>query len=105
MGEPYPSFQGGGYLYPVYLRAQAYLLLRRGDEAAAEFHKVLRHHGIVKNNPFGALARLGLARAYALKGHLAESRSSYQDFFALWKNADRDIPILRQAAAEYGKLH
>jgi serine/threonine protein kinase len=104
LGEPYPSFQGGGSLYPVYLRAQSYLLLRRGDEAGAEFQKILDHHSIVKNCPVGALARLGLARAYALQGQTAKSRSSYQDFFNLWKDADPDVPILKQAKAEFAKL-
>jgi tetratricopeptide (TPR) repeat protein len=104
LGEPYPSFQGGGSLYPVYLRAQSYLLLRRGDEAGAEFQKILDHHSIVKNCPVGALARLGLARAYALQGQTAKSRSSYQDFFNLWKDADPNVPILKQAKAEFAKL-
>jgi len=104
LGEPYPLFQVGGYLYPVYVRAQSYLLLRRGDEAAAEFQRMLDHRGIVMNCPLGALARLGLARAYALQGHTAESRSTYQKFFTLWKDADSDMPILRQAKAEYAKL-
>ncbi len=104
LGESYPQFQVGGSLYPVYVRAQAYLLLHRGSEAAAEFHKIIDHRGILMNCPLGALARLGLARAYALQGQIAKSRSSYQDFFTLWKDADPDIPILKQAKAEYAKL-
>jgi hypothetical protein len=104
LGEPYPSFQGGGYLYPVYLRAQSYLLLQRGVEAATEFRKILNHRGIVMNCPPGVLARLGLARAYVLQGDTTNSRSAYQDFFTIWRNADLDIPILKQAKAEYAKL-
>ena len=104
LGEPYPLFQAGGYLYPIYLRAQSYLLLRRGVEAAAEFQRILDHRGIVINCPLGALARLGLARAYFLQGAIDKSRSAYQNFLALWKDADPDIPILKQAKAEYAKL-
>jgi tetratricopeptide (TPR) repeat protein len=104
LGESYPQFQVGGSLYPVHVRAQAYLLLHRGGEAAAEFQRILDHRGIVMNCPLGALARLGLARAYALQGQTAKSRSSYQDFFNLWKDADPDVPILKQAKAEYAKL-
>ena len=104
LGEPYPSFQVGGYLYPVFVRAQSYLLSHRGGEAATEFQRILDHRSIVMNCPLGALARLGLARAYTLQGQIAKSRSSYQDFFTLWKDADPDIPILKQAKAEYAKL-
>lgn len=103
LGESYPQFQVGGSLYPVYVRAQAYLLLHQGGEAAAEFQKIIDHRGILMNCPLGALARLGLARAYALQGQIAKSRTSYQDFFTLWKDADPDIPILKQAKAEYAK--
>lgn len=105
LGEPYPSFQAGGSLFPIYVRAQSYLLLHRGLEAAAEFQKILDHRSIVVNCPLGALARLGLARAYVLQGHTAESRSAYQDFFSLWKGADPELPILKRARAEYAKLH
>lgn len=104
LGESYPQFQVGGSLYPIYVRAQAYLILHRGDEAAKEFTKILDHRGIVMNCPLGALARLGLARAFALQGHIAKSRSTYQEFFTLWENADLEIPILKQAKAEYAKL-
>jgi serine/threonine protein kinase/Flp pilus assembly protein TadD len=93
-----------GLMYPAYLRGQAYLLERQGKEAAAEFKKIIDHQGIVLNFPIGALARLGLARAYALQGDAARARAGYQDFLALWKQADSDIPILRQAKAEYAKL-
>src|SRR5207253_4606800 len=91
-------------LYPVYLRGQAYLAAHNGTAAAAEFQKFLNHRGIVLNFPLGALAHVGLARAYAMAGDTAKSRTSYQDFFALWKDADPDIPILKQAKDEYAKL-
>ncbi len=93
-----------GSLYPVYLRGQAYLLLHRGKEAAAEFQKFLDHRGIVFNFPLGGLAPLGLARAYATAGDTIKARTAYQDFFALWKDADDDTPILKEAKAEYTKL-
>ena len=134
-----PTISNGADTYPapVYTRAQAYLAAGLGREAAGEFQKILDHSGIVVNCPSGALARLGLARAYALEagvgaplvgalvpapiqsvpgreGHpqgaplqpdaLAKARNAYQDFFTLWKDADPDIPILKQAKAEYAKL-
>jgi len=91
-------------MYPVYLRGQAYLLARQGPEAAAEFQKIIDHRGIVLNFPLGALAHLGLGRAYALQGDSTKARTAYQDFLTLWKYADPDIPILKQAKAEYAKL-
>jgi len=91
-------------LYPVYLRGEAYLATKQGIEATAEFQKILDHAYVVGNAPIAALAHLGLARAYALAGDSAESKTAYQDFFALWKNANPDIPILQQAKAEYAKL-
>jgi len=98
--EPFPF----GMMYPVYLRGQGYLVARQGKEAAAEFQKMIDHRGIVLNFPLGALARLGLARAYVLQGDTAKARSAYQDFLTLWKDANPDIPILKQAKAEYAKL-
>jgi len=89
---------------PAYLRGLAYLQTKQGREAGAEFQKVLDHKGAVGVGPYLPLARLGLARAYALQGDAAKARTSYQDFFALWKDADPDIPILKQAKAEYAKL-
>jgi pentatricopeptide repeat protein len=94
----------GGSLYPAYVRGHAELLLHRGKQATAEFQKFLEHPGIVLNFPFGALARLGLARAYAMQGDTANSRAAYQDFLTLWKDADPDVPILRAARSEYAKL-
>ena len=92
------------FLSPAYLRGEAYLMLRDGNRAAAEFQKFIDHRGLVVNFPWAALARLGLARAYALQGNTAKARAAYQDFLTLWKDADSDIPILKEAKAEYGKL-
>jgi tetratricopeptide (TPR) repeat protein len=91
-------------LYPAYLRGEAYLADKKGGAAEVEFQKLLDHPGVVTNEVIGALAHLGLGRAYALAGDTAQAKTSYQDFFALWRNADPDIPILRQAKAEYTKL-
>jgi hypothetical protein len=91
-------------LYPVYLRGEAQLAGHRGNEAAGEFQKILDHPGVMTNEPIGALTHLGLARAYALQGDAARARTAYEDFFTLWKGADPEIPILREAKTEYGKL-
>jgi tetratricopeptide (TPR) repeat protein len=91
-------------LYPVYLRGEAYVAARQGSAAAAEFQKILDHPGVVQNEPIGAWAHLGLARAYAISGDATKAKVAYQDFFALWKNAEPDIPVLKQAKAEYAKL-
>jgi DNA-binding winged helix-turn-helix (wHTH) protein len=105
LGAPPSSIHGFfGALYPVYVRGEAYLAAHKGAEAAAEFQKILDHRGIVVSDPIGALAPLGLARAYALSGDAAKARATYQDFFLLWKNADADIPILKQANKEYANL-
>jgi len=91
-------------MYPVYVRGEAYLAAHQGSEAAGEFQKFVEHRGTVTNEPIGAFARLGLARAYALQGDAVKARAAYQDFLALWKDADPDIPILKEAKAEYAKL-
>ena len=91
-------------LVPIYERGRAYLMLHNGSAAAAEFQKVIDHPGIVREFPVGALAHLGLARAYSLQGDTAKARAAYEDFLALWKDADPDIPIYKQAKAEYAKL-
>jgi len=91
-------------LYPVYVRAEAYLSAQQGQLAAVEFQKILDHRGLLWNCATGALAHLGLGRAYASQSDTAKARAAYQDFFALWKDADPDIPILQQAKAEYAKL-
>ena len=88
----------------AYTRGQGYLLLHRATEAAAEFQKVIRCHGFLLNDAPGALPYLGLARAYDMQGDAAKARTAYQDFLTLWKDADPDIPILKQAKAEYAKL-
>ena len=92
------------WLCPVYLRGEAYLMLQDGTAAAAEFQKFVDHRGVVMNFAWDALARLGLARAYAMEGNTAKARAAYQDFLTLWKDADPDIPILKEAKAEYAKL-
>jgi predicted Zn-dependent protease len=79
------------------------LALRKGSEAATEFQKFLDHRGWTRNDPKGAPAHLGLARAYALQGDTGKARAAYDDFFALWKDADPNIPVWKQAKAEYGK--
>ena len=91
-------------LWPVYVRGEAHLMLHDGNRAAAEFQKYIDHGGIVRNSQIGMLARLGLARAYAMQGDTTKARTAYQDFFTLWKDADPDIPILKQAKEEYAKL-
>ena len=102
LGEPPPMLEGT--LYPVYLRGQAYLKAHQGSQAIAEFQKLLDHRGIVLNFTTGALAPLELGRAYALQGDAAKAKTAYQGFLTLWKDADPDIPILKQAKAEYAKL-
>jgi tetratricopeptide (TPR) repeat protein len=101
---PQPQFEEGGLLYPAYVRGQAFLLLLRGKEAANEFQKFLNHRGVVINSLLSSLARYQLARALSLSGDSSEARTGYQDFFALWKDADPDIPILKEAKAEYAKI-
>jgi eukaryotic-like serine/threonine-protein kinase len=91
-------------LFPVYVRGQAYLASGQGAQAAIEFQKIIDSRGIVLNEPIGALAYLGLARSYALQGDVAKGRASYEQFFRLWKDADPDIPVLRQARSELQKL-
>jgi tetratricopeptide (TPR) repeat protein len=102
------------YTYPLYVRGEAYLQMRQGAAAAAEFQEILDHPGIVGALPHAALARLGLARAYALaaetaqgsdaQGYRAKARTAYQDFLALWKDADPDLALLHEAKSEYAKL-
>jgi len=86
------------------LRGQAYLRAQQGGNAAQEFQKILDHRGITWNSPVAPLAHLGLARAYALSGAPTKAKTAYNDFLTLWKDADPDIPILKQAKAEYAKL-
>ena len=93
-----------GALYPIYARGQAYLAARQGAEAAREFQKILDHPGIMVGDPIGVLAHLQLGRAYAVQGDEAKAKAAYQDFLTLWKDADPDIPVLKQARAEFAKL-
>jgi serine/threonine protein kinase len=111
IAAPYELAQTGsgffaffGNLYPAYVRGEAYLAAHQGVEAATEFQKILDHRGIVLADPVGALARLQLGRAFALSGDKAKAKAAYQDFLTLWKDADPDIPILKQAKAEFSKL-
>ena len=91
-------------LCPVYLRGEAYLMLRDAKKAAAEFQKFIDHRGVVINFPWGALARLGLARAYAMQGDTAKAGAEYQEFLTFWKDADPDVPIFKEAKAKYDQL-
>jgi eukaryotic-like serine/threonine-protein kinase len=94
----------GGCIYPAYIRGQVYLALKDGGPAATEFQKIIDHGGIVKTCETGSLARLGLARAYVLMENTSKAKAAYEDFLTLWKDADPDIPILKQAKTEYAKL-
>jgi len=85
------------------VRGQAYLASRQGTQAAAEFQKILDHRGAVIVDPISLLAHLQLGRAYALSGDKTKAKAAYQDFLTLWKDADPNIPILKQAKAEYAK--
>jgi hypothetical protein len=91
-------------LYPAYVRGQAYLLAHNGTAAAAEFQKLLDHRSIVGNFVTGSLAHLQIGRAYATEGDTAKAKAAYRGFLTLWKDADPDVPILKQANAEYAKL-
>jgi len=103
---PYELSTGlwGFLMYAPYLRGQAYLMAKDPKPAAAEFQKILDDRGLVVNRILGSLAHLGLGRAYVLAGDQQKARAAYQDFLALWKDADPDIPILEQAKAEYARL-
>jgi eukaryotic-like serine/threonine-protein kinase len=91
-------------MFPVFVRGEAYLGARQGSLAAAEFQKILDHRGLVLNQPIGALAHLGLGRAYVLQSDIPKAKAAYLDFLTLWQDADPDIPVLQQAKAEYAKL-
>jgi serine/threonine protein kinase/predicted Zn-dependent protease len=102
LGDPTEAFTFLS-LYPVYVRGEAYLAGHQETDAAAEFQKILDHRGVVFSEPIGALAHLGLARSYR-QGDTTKARATYQDFLTLWKDADPDVPILKEAKAEYAKL-
>jgi len=93
-----------GTFYPAIIRGEAYLASHQGAEAAVEFHRILSLQGVLLGDPVGAVAQLQLAKAFAMQGDTAKARHAYQDFLALWKDADPDIPIFKQAKAEYAKL-
>ncbi len=111
---PYDLSSSALTVYPVYFRGQAYVAAHQGLPAAAEFQKVLKYRALENCDPIGALAHLGLARAYMLEAQSAQrpdgdaarakARASYQDFLAIWKDADPDIPIFIAAKSEYAKL-
>jgi len=107
--QPAAAYELGGVqpftaIAPAYMRGLLYLQAKQGAQAAAEFQKLIDHRGIVANVPLGALARLDLARAAAEQGDTGKARTAYQDFFAIWKDADPAIPILVAARGEYAKL-
>ena len=102
MGSYEMSIEGN--LDPVYIRGLAYLKLGNGQAAGREFQRIIDHPGLVIYRPLGALARLGLARAYAMQGDKAHAREAYQAFFDLWKNADQDLPQLIAAKKEFAAL-
>ncbi len=93
-----------GALYPIYVRGEAHLAAHQGAEAAIEFQKILDHRGVVGSDPIGALARLQLGRAYTLTGDKIKAKAAYLDYLTLWKDADPDIPIFREAKEEYARL-
>jgi tetratricopeptide (TPR) repeat protein len=101
-GSPSP-FQPAT-MYPIYVRGQADVMAHDVRAAAAEFQKMIDHRSVSWNFPLGTLAHFGLGRAYILSGDIAKSKTAYQDFFALWKDADPDLPILKEAKAEYAKM-
>jgi Tfp pilus assembly protein PilF len=97
-------YEGYAVFQIATLRGQAYLKEQRGADAAAEFQKILDHRGWKTVSPLYALAHLGLARAAAMSGDTTKAHKAYQDFLALWKAADQDLPILQEARREYEKL-
>jgi hypothetical protein len=103
-GTEYFDFGTALDYLPIFLRGRCALDSRNAEAATGEFQKILRHRGVSPTSPVYSLASLGLARALALEGKPLEARTKYQDFFMLWKNADPDIPILKEAKAEYAKL-
>jgi serine/threonine protein kinase len=106
LGAPRSSVYGGfGALYPIYVRGLAYLAAHQYAEAATEFQKILDHRGIVVSDPIGALAHLQLGKALALSGDKVKAKTAYQDFFTLWNDADKNIPVLNQARIDYKALN
>jgi len=103
LGEPVQS-PSHGTMYPAYVRGEAYLRVGDGEQAATEFQKMIDRRAIMANFPLGALAHLQLGRAYKLAGDVGKAREAYAAFLVAWLNADPDVPILKQAKAEYAKL-
>ena len=106
--KPYEMGGAGtivNYLYPAYLRGQAYLLAHNPNAAVAEFQKLIDHNGVVLNFVTGALVHLQLGRAYGMAGETPKAKTAYQDFFTLWNEADPEIPALGEAKAEFAALH
>jgi eukaryotic-like serine/threonine-protein kinase len=101
---PYELGTVSAPLYPIYVRGEAYLAAHHGEEALGEFHKIIDHRGIVFSDPIGALAHLQLGRAYVMAGDANKAKTAYKDFLTLWKDADPDIPILKEAKTEYARL-
>ena len=105
LGSPRSAISGFfGALYPIYVRGLAYLAADHAAEAAADFRKILDHPGIVVSDPIAALSHLQLGRAYARMGDRTKARSAYQEFLTLWKDGDRDIPVLKQGESEFRNL-
>ena len=101
---PYELGGNIGWIYPAYIRGQAYLAQKNGAAAAAEFQKLIDHPALVGNGLLGPLAHLQIARAFEMSGDSGKAKGAYQDFLSLWKEADPDLPILKAAKAEYAKL-
>jgi tetratricopeptide (TPR) repeat protein len=104
LGYPDPQIGFGGLRYPAYLRGEALLMLNKGSPALAEFRKIADNHSLVGNSPLASLARLGIARAVTSAGDKTQSSAVYRRFFTLWKDADPEIPVVKQARLEYAKL-
>jgi predicted Zn-dependent protease len=95
---------GANSMWAVYMRGLAYLQMESGAAAAAEFRKIIDHRGVDLMSPLYPIAHIRLAEAYALMGNVASARKTYEEFFSLWKNADPDVPIFKEAKAKYEQL-
>ena len=104
MGQALPQTQAGALMYPIYVRGEALLAAHRGGDAAREYQRIIDARTVIQNCPLGSLARLGLARAFVAAGDTLKAKAAYEDFLSHWKDADPDIPILKQAKAEYAKV-
>jgi len=93
-----------GNLYSPYVRGLAYLSAHKGPEAAAQFQTIIDHRQIVWSDPVGAMVRLQLGRAWNIANDIGKAKAAYQDFLMLWKDADPEVPILKQAKKEYAEL-